>query len=96
MNVSYHRQVAQDLEGAIEYYEAQAPGLGLRFLAEFESTIEKIVAHPERFPFLKGDKRRCLFRNFPYVIAYREDVSGIRVLVVKHHKRHPDHGMSRI
>jgi hypothetical protein len=40
--------------------------------------------------------RRFVMRKFPYGIYYRVQGDALRVLVIKHHKRHPDYGMDRL
>ena len=39
--------------------------------------------------------RRANFPSFPYHLIFRETVDGVRVLVLRHHRRHPDYGLSR-
>ena len=95
MNVRYHRSVRADLESAITYYEQQAPHLGVEFLKEFEAAVSRILETPTRFPLISKDKRRVRLKRFPYVAVFRHDGSQIRVLLVKHQKRHPDFGMGR-
>ena len=40
--------------------------------------------------------RRCLMRRFPYGIYCRVEADEIRILVVKHHSRHPDYWKERV
>jgi len=37
-----------------------------------------------------------LIRRFPYGIYYRIEGNSIRILVVKHHRRHPDYWRRRL
>jgi hypothetical protein len=53
------------------------------------------AAKPGRFHALKQGFRRANLKRFPYHFIYRELPDGIRVNLVRHHRRHPDYGMER-
>ena len=55
-----------DLREARNWYENQQPGLGDEFLAEFGSTILRLLKDPERRPDYYRGFRRVLTRRFPY------------------------------
>lgn len=98
MTLDYHPAVQRDFNEALDYYDAEG-GLHLadRFEAEFRSCITAIKAGPRRFPFYQRSNRfrRIRFKNFPFLIVFRENASGIRVLILKHERRHPRFGMTR-
>lgn len=71
MRVEYYLKLADDLSEIRNYYEAQSPGLGDRFVDEFERQILEIAALPTRWMIVNGDIRRALMRRFPYVIFFR-------------------------
>ena len=96
MKVEYHPAVEDELRQIRDYYEARSPGLGTRFVDEFERQVLAIAAAPGRWLVVRGDIRRCLMRRFPYVIYFRQVSSQVlRVTVVKHQRRHPDLGRER-
>jgi plasmid stabilization system protein ParE len=70
--------------------------LGTRFRAELDSAAGRILEAPDRWGILEKDIRRFLMRRFPYSILYRVEGEVVRVLVVKHHSRHPDYWKGRI
>ena len=92
----YHPEAEAEIVRAARYYEKRVEGLGARFLSEFEATATRILEAPERWRLLEGDVRRCLMRRFPYGIYYRVDTDEVRILVVKHHSRHPDYWKERV
>jgi hypothetical protein len=49
MHVVSHPDAEAELEAAAFWYEERQPGLGNDFLAEFESTLRRIVAEPGRW-----------------------------------------------
>jgi|GEM_PF-2494082 hypothetical protein len=45
-HVRFEREAGQEFYDAVEWYESRSIGLGLRFLDEIESTIERIRLNP--------------------------------------------------
>lgn len=57
----------------------------------------RIASTPGRWMIVRSDIRRCLMKRFPYVIFFRLIVGDcIRITVVKHERRHPSLGISRL
>jgi toxin ParE1/3/4 len=81
---------------AARFYENAVIGLGSQFLGEFDWSIAQILASPSGWRLVKGDKRRFLMRRFPYGIYYRIVGPEVRILVVRHHRQHPEYGFGRI
>lgn len=96
MRLTYHPEAEAEIVQATGYYEKQVKGLGSRFLSDLEATIARIVEAPLRWPLIEADVRRCSLRRFPYAVYYRVLPAGVRILVVKHHRRHPDYWRERI
>jgi hypothetical protein len=59
-----------ELDEAIEYYDLQLPGLGLRFFQETSAAIEHIRLMPEAWTKIGERTRRCLLKGFPYALFY--------------------------
>ncbi len=57
--------------------------------------ISGIAELPVRYAIVRGNIRRCMLRRFPYGVYYHKTSEGIRILVIKHHSRHPDYGLDR-
>ena len=95
MKISYHAAAEAEVVAAAVFYEQRVPGLGREFLEEYDRCIAAIVAQPGAHRIIRGDKRRCLMKRFPYGIYFRWLSDEIRILVLKHHSRHPDAGMAR-
>ncbi|MDZ7718644.1 MAG: type II toxin-antitoxin system RelE/ParE family toxin [Balneolaceae bacterium] len=96
MNLEYHPATVSDLNKAVRYYNKQRTGLGNELRTEIYKTIERIIENPYRYFVVDKNIRRCLVRRFPYSILFRVVGSDtIRILVIRHHRRHPDVGLSR-
>lgn len=96
MRLSYHPEAEAELAEAARFYERKVPGLGARFRAEFDSAIASILEAPDRWRSADQDIRRFLMRRFPYSILYRLEGEEVRILVLKHHRRHPNYWKGRL
>jgi len=93
---SIHRFAEEDLAEALRLYRQEAGArLARRFLVEFER-VAKLL---ERYPGLgtpAGDGRQAhSLADFPCSGVYRADGRGVRILVVRHQNRDPEHGEGR-
>jgi len=69
MRVVGHPEANEELEAAALWYEERKQGLGDNFLDQFERTLRRIVAEPERWRKIRGDNRKLNFQRFPYAIV---------------------------
>ena len=87
---------AEHLE-AIAYYESRRPGIGARYLAEFERALTEACQTPEHFPIeRKPDIRRVRLPRFPITILFRTANNNIEVLAVAHQRRRPAYWLGRL
>ncbi|MDB6113104.1 MAG: hypothetical protein JWQ62_49 [Lacunisphaera sp.] len=98
MRLDYHPAVQGDFNEAIAHYEAEGgTHLADRFETEFRACLAAIKSGPTRFSFYQKHSllRRIRLKNFPYLILYRDKPDAIRVILLKHERRHPLFGLSR-
>jgi plasmid stabilization system protein ParE len=95
MHLIYHPEAETEIIEAAEYYDRQVPGLGGQFLDEIEVAVAAIFDAPERWRRVDNEIRRYLAGRFPFGIYYRVEGEVIRILAVKHHRRHPDYWRKR-
>ena len=97
MRIEYHPSLVDELHEIRSYYNARVDTLGDQFVDEFEQYVLRIAAAPKLWMVVDGDIRRALLRRFPFVIFFREvDETTLRILVVKHQRRHPNYGKNRL
>ncbi len=95
MKVEYHPLSAEDLINAKNFYDQQQLGLSQAFQSEVFQTIERIKSTPLLYTEVKG-VRRALLKHFPFSIAYRLlNNDTVRILLIRHHKRHQNFGSKR-
>jgi toxin ParE1/3/4 len=80
---------ALELVEAYDWYEAEFPGLGGRFQAEIDSTVERMTANPLQFPAVLRGARRALLRRFPYMLFFTVDDTRLLVIACLHVSRDP-------
>lgn len=95
MRLAYHPLVQSDVSGILRHYDRISPRLGDEFWTELMRLVELVSSKPERFHFVDRGLRRANVSRFPYHLLFRERSDGIRVIVVRHNRRHPSYGTGR-
>ena len=80
----------EELAAAALWYESQSPGLGQRFLAEFDSVMDLILKFPAAWKPVGRRHRRCRFRRFPYAVLYSNTEIEIIVAGVIDFRKDPE------
>ena len=89
MRVLSHPEADAELEAAALWYEERQPGLGHDFLEQFEHTLRRIVAEPERWRRAGAENRKLNFHRFPYAIVYSVEADALYLKAVMHLHRRP-------
>ena len=96
MTYRFHPAAEAEHLETIAQYETRMAGLGSRYLAEFERTVERVCGDPERYPIdREPDIRRAYLRRFPFTILFREMEGHVEILAVAHHRRRPSYWIVR-
>lgn len=95
VSLEFHPAVAEDLAEAVRRYDPVSHRLADELLEEFRRLVAAAMQNPGRFHAIGKGFRRVNLKRFPYHFLYREISGGIRVTLVRHHRRHPDYGMDR-
>jgi plasmid stabilization system protein ParE len=96
MLVVSHPEADEELEAAALWYEERQSGLGDDFLDQFESTLRRIVAEPERWRKIRDENRKLNFHRFPYAIVYSVRADAIYIKAVMHLRRRPFYWKGRV
>lgn len=84
------------MDGVLSYYSEEASdSVANRFFQTFLQTVDRALDNPQGFHFSNPVYRRANIPGFPYHFLYREVPQGIRILVLRHDRRHPSFGMKR-
>lgn len=95
MKLAYHALVQRDVSDILQHYDRISPSLGDEFWSELQRMLEAVSAKPEMFHFHVRGLRRANMSRFPYHLLFRVSAGAVRVVVVRHNKRHPSYGTTR-
>ena len=84
MNFIKEPAAEKELIDAAAFYDRQRPGLGDRFIDEFERVIALLLEHPELGVRVGEDRRVIVLNRFPFRLVYALEDSGIRIIAVAH------------
>lgn len=95
MEVTYHPLVQRDVLEILRYYHRISPRLTAEFQDELRGLIKQAAVNSLRFHLTDCNFRWINLRRFPYHILYDASPNLVRVMIVRHNKRHPQFGMNR-
>ena len=98
MNIRFLEAAQKEIDEAVEWYNHQSPGLGMRFLYEIDRSLMRICDYPFLCAKIEPDIRRCLVNKFPYGLIYSidEDQDVIVIIAAAHLHRRPRYWYDRI
>jgi len=90
MRLVFHPKVYSDIDSIMAYYEEVAETeLANEFYAELRHFMMEAAKRPKSFAVRERDIRGVNLRRFPYHFLFRLVDDTVRILVVRHHSRHP-------
>jgi toxin ParE1/3/4 len=96
MRLVLHPKVYSDIEKIMDYYEQVATTeLADQFYSELRRFMVEAAETPAQFAIRDRDIRRANLRRFPYHFLFRVVGGAVRILVIRHHRRHPNVGGER-
>lgn len=91
-----HPAATEEAEAAARWYRDRSRKAAVRFVSEFNQTIEQILTAPHRWPRGPHGIRKIKLPCFPFLIFYRESDDSIQILAIAHGRRRPDYWKSRL
>ena len=70
MNYRILSPALDELAAAVYFYQGKGDGLGLKFLDEFDLTVERILKYPLAWKATGKHHRRCRMERFPFAVLY--------------------------
>ena len=89
------QQAYEELNDAVEYYEEEQYGLGLRMMEEVDKHVHWILKNSTIPRVRKGGYRRVNLKTFPYYIAYIVHKNTLWLLAIAHGHRKPEYWIKR-
>jgi plasmid stabilization system protein ParE len=97
MKVGLHDKVPGEIREGMRWYDERSSGLGEEFFDSVRSAVDRIALRPRTYGFWQASRsvRRFPMERFPFDILFRILPGTIRILSVRHEKRHPSYGLHR-
>ena len=96
MKSRFHEAADAELAEAVAYYDAQAPGLGDRLLAEVKAATHYIERYPEIAPVIDEGVRTKALVRFPFRLMYVVEAHELYVVAVAHQSKRPGYWADRL
>lgn len=94
--VNIQPRASADADEAAAWYEAQQAGLGVEFVLELDSAIERAAETPEIYAIQYRNARRVLLRRFPFAVYFMYEGGVVEIFAVLHQRRQPALWRSRV
>ena len=95
-SIEFHPAAQDELISATRFYERQAEGLGVDFIATVQRAYEQLRESPAAGASFGRRLRRLLVPKFLYGLLYREEPERIYIVAVMHLRRRPGYWKSRV
>jgi plasmid stabilization system protein ParE len=96
MKSEFLPEAEEEFREAVRYYEKEAPGIGLRFVAEVRKGVIFITENPYAAAEVDSSIRRKILNHFPYSLLYAVESELIVIVAVAHQKRRPRYWRGRV
>ena len=94
--IGFHPEALREFVESAAYYESQQPMLGQRFVDVVEEAMHRIGTHPQLYPVIEANVRKCRVSRFPYGMIYRVKEDRIEIVAVMHLRREPGYWKQRV
>ena len=84
-----------ELDDAIEWYEIEKVGLGVKFKAEIDAAFSRILRWPTWSINISPNVYRIRVKIFPYKVLYSLIGDDIVILAISHNHRQPNYWIGR-
>jgi plasmid stabilization system protein ParE len=95
MNYAFHPEAEREFIETAARYEAEIPGLGIRFAAEVNGAIEILLENPKIGAPIGAELRHYVLRRFPHSVIYAVVSDSLYVVAVAHGSRAPGYWQGR-
>jgi len=98
MDLRHHPEARAEFADAVEEYEDDYPGRGVRFRDAVGREFRRIGTVPHTFPTWgrRKDVRQVVVPNFPYKVIFRVEDEAAVIYAVAHDKRRPGYWQKRL
>lgn len=96
MIVCYGIAAERELAKAVDFYERERAGLGDEFLQEVQRAASFLIEFPRLGRSVSRNRRVLVLKEFPYLLVYDLDQTGIRIIAVAHQNQRTGYWSERV
>ncbi|TAJ76534.1 MAG: type II toxin-antitoxin system RelE/ParE family toxin [Gallionellaceae bacterium] len=96
MKIEFLPEADEELREAARYYESEAAGVGLSFIAAVHKAVDEIAELPLAAQVQRAGIRKKVLRHFAYNLFYALESDIIVIVAVAHQRKRPNYWRSRL
>ena len=96
MKVEFLPEADEEFREAARYYESEAAGVGLSFIATVHKAVDEIVEFPLATQVHRANIRKKVLRHFSYNLFYAIEADAIVIVAVAHQRKRPNYWSTRL
>ena len=96
MKIEFLPEADNEFREAARYYEGEALGVGMVFIAEVHRAMAWIARNPNAAAKIGSGIRKKVLKYFPFNLLYCIEGELVLIIAVAHQKRRPRYWRSRV
>jgi len=96
VKIEFLPEADEEFREAARYYESEAAGVGLSFIAAVHKAVDDIVEFPLATQIHRAGIRKKVLRHFSYNIFYAVETDTIVIAAVAHQRKRPNYWRARL
>ena len=96
MKVEFLPEADEEFREAARYYESEAAGVGLSFIAAVHRAVDEVVEFPLAAPIQRANIRKKVLHHFSYNLFYAIEADAIVIVAVAHQRKRPNYWSTRL
>lgn len=96
MKVEFLPEADKEFREAARYYESEAAGVGLSFIAAVHKAVDEVVELPLATQIQRAGIRKKVLRHFSYNLFYAIETDTIVIVAVAHQRKRPNYWCARL
>lgn len=86
----------EEFREAARYYESEAAGVGLSFIATVHKAVAEVVEFPLAAQAVRAGIRKKVLRHFAYNLFYAVEADVVVIVAVAHQRKRPNYWRTRL
>ena len=96
MKIEFLSEADEEFREAARYYESEAAGVGIAFIAAVHKAVDKVIEFPLAAQIIRAGIRRTVLQHFSYNIFYAVEADTIVIIAVAHQRKRPNYWRGRL